>query len=259
MLGFGQGPTLWLFMATVSIRRIRVERHSRYVRLCLSRPDRYNAIDVATLRGLASLLDQARHDTVPLVISGDANLFSVGADIHELSSLTAHQAVTYSQLGHQVIEALEAWPGVTIAHLSGYALGAGLELALGCDVLTANSNVRIGLPGLAWALVPCMGGLRRMACRVGERFSSELFLQGAMLDSEQSLREHLIDRIIDNEQEVFALANDMSEYSPAAVRAIRSLRLERQGRIDAAAGSRMFSLPFASGECQRRLKALLAT
>ena len=98
-----------------------------------------------------------------------------------------------------------------------------------------------------------------MACRVGERFSSELFLQGAMLDSEQSLREHLIDRIIDDEQEVFALASDMSEYSSAAVRAIRSLRLERQGRIDAAAGSRMFSLPFASGECQRRLKALLAT
>lgn len=245
-------------MATVSIRRIHTERHSRYLRLSLSRPDRYNAIDSATLRGLASQLAEARHAAMPLVLSGQAELFSVGADINELSSLTAEQAELYSQLGHQVIEALEAWPGVTIAHLSGYALGAGLEIALGCDVITATPDVRIGLPGLAWALVPCMGGLRRMACRSSERFSSELFLQGAVLGAEQALHEHLVDRIVTEDEQVRALARDMSEYSSAAVKAIRSLRLDRQGRIDAVTGSRMFSLPFASGECQRRLKSLLA-
>jgi enoyl-CoA hydratase/carnithine racemase len=245
-------------MATVSIRRIRTERHSRYLRVSLSRPDRYNAIDSATLRSLLRQLDRARHDAVPLVLSGQAEQFSVGADINELSSLTAEQAELYSQLGHQVIEALEAWPGVTIAHLSGYALGAGLELALGCDVITATPDVRIGLPGLAWALVPCMGGLRRMACRSSERFSSELFLQGAVLGAEQAMRERLVDRIVTDEEQVKTLARDMSDYSASAVRAIRSLRLERQGRIDAITGSRMFSLPFASGECQRRLKALLA-
>ncbi len=245
-------------MATVSIRRITVERHARYLCLSLSRPDRYNAIDSATLRGLASLLDRAHQEALPLVLSGKAELFSVGADISELSSLSAHQAELYSQLGHRVIEALEAWPGVTIAHLSGYALGAGLELALGCDVITATPDVRVGLPGLAWALVPCMGGLRRMACRASERFSSELFLQGAVLGAEQSLREHLIDRIVSDESQVAELAHHMSDYSAAAVQAIRSLRLARQGRIDAITGSRMFSLPFASGECQRRLKALLA-
>lgn len=245
-------------MATVSIRRIQTERHSRYLRLSLSRPDRYNAIDSATLRSLLAQLDQARHAAMPLVLSGQVELFSVGADINELANLTAAQAELYSQLGHQVIEALEAWPGVTIAHLSGYALGAGLEIALGCDVITATPDVRIGLPGLAWALVPCMGGLRRMACRSSERFSSELFLQGAVLGAEQAMREHLIDRVVTDDEQVKSLARDMSEYSSSAVRAIRSLRLERQGRIDAVTGSRMFSLPFASGECQRRLKSLLA-
>ncbi len=245
-------------MATVSIRRIRVERRTRYLRLCLSRPDRFNAIDTVTLRGLASLLVEARREAIPLILTGDADLFSVGADINELASLTQQQALHYSQLGHQVLEALEAWPGVTIAHLSGYALGAGLELALGCDVITATPDVRLGLPGLAWALVPCMGGLRRMACRVNERFSSELFLQGAVLGAAQSLREHLIDRVVTDEHQVTALAREMGDYGPAAVQAIRSLRLERHGRIDQATGARMFSLPFASGECQRRLKALLA-
>jgi enoyl-CoA hydratase len=192
------------------------------------------------------------------VISGDADLFSVGADIAELSSLTDVQAAIFSRLGHQVLETLESWPGVTIAHLSGYALGAGLEIALGCDVIAATPDVRIGLPGLAWALVPCMGGLRRMACRASERFSSELFLQGAVLGADQALREQLIDRITADEPQLSSLIAEMAEYSPAAVKAIRSVRLARQGRIDAATGARMFSLPFASGECQRRLKALLA-
>lgn len=245
-------------MATVSISRIRVERHPQYLRLCLNRPDRYNAIDSATLRGLSNLLQPARQMAVPLVLSGDADLFSVGADIAELSSLTDVQAAIFSRLGHQVLETLESWPGVTIAHLSGYALGAGLEVALGCDVIAATPDVRIGLPGLAWALVPCMGGLRRMACRASERFSSELFLQGAVLGADQALHEHLVDRIIPDEPHLMALIAEMTEYSPSAVKAIRSVRLERQGRIDAATGARMFSLPFASGECQRRLKALLA-
>ncbi|HEX3140852.1 MAG TPA: enoyl-CoA hydratase/isomerase family protein [Rhizobacter sp.] len=246
-------------MATVSIRRIRLERHAHYLRLRLHRPDRYNAIDSATLRGLARQLEAARHEALPLVLAGEGDLFSVGADINELATLSESQATLYSRLGHQVIEALESWPGVTIAHLSGYALGAGLELALGCDVILASSDVRIGLPGLAWALVPCMGGLRRMACRASERFSSELFLQGAVLDAEHSLREHLIDRIVADEAQVDVFAYEMSSYSTSAVRAIRSLRLDRQGRIDSATGARMFSLPFASGECQRRLKALLAS
>ena len=245
-------------MATVSIRRIAVERHARYLSISLNRPNRYNAIDSATLRGLVSHLDQAHREAVPLLLSGSAELFSVGADINELSCLNADQAALYSQLGHRVVEALEAWPGVTIARLSGYALGAGLELALGCDVITATPDVRIGLPGLAWALVPCMGGLRRMACRASERFSSELFLQGAVLGARQCLREHLIDRIITDEGQITALVQEMSEYDTAAVHAIRSLRLERQGKIDPLSGARMFSLPFASGECQRRLKSLLA-
>lgn len=245
-------------MATVSVRRIQVERQPTHLRLSLSRPDRYNAIDSATLRGLAKRLERAHHEAIPLVLTGKAEMFSVGADINELASLTADQAEIYSQLGHRVLEALETWPGVTIAHLSGYALGAGLELALGCDVITATPDVRIGMPGLAWALVPCMGGLRRMACRASERFSSELFLHGAVLGAEQSLREHLIDRVITDEGQLTDLARAMGDYSSDAVQAIRSLRLGRQGRIDPLTGSHMFSLPFASGECQRRLKALLA-
>jgi enoyl-CoA hydratase/carnithine racemase len=245
-------------MATTSIQRIRLDRRAKFIRLSLCRAERYNAIDSATLRGLVRHLERYRHLEMPLILTGDADQFSVGADINELASLNGKQAAQFSELGHHVLEALENWPGVTIAHLNGYALGAGLELALGCDILVGTKDVRMGLPGLAWALVPCMGGLRRLACRASEQFSSELFLQGTVLSAQQALNHHLLDRLVDHEQQVAALARDMANYSPSAVNAIRSIRLQKQGHINSEVGARMFSLPFASGECQRRLNTLLS-
>ena len=245
-------------MATVSFRHVRTEHRHNYVRVIIDRSARYNALDSLALRSLVHLLDRERHQTLPLVLEGDGSVFSVGADINELASLGAQEAHDYSQLGHAVLAALEAWPGVTIAKLSGFVLGAGLELALGCDVLLGAHDVRLGLPGLAWALVPCMGGLRRLACRASEQFSSDLFLNGDVLDAERALAHRLIDRVIASDQEAYALAIAMSEYSPSAVRAIRSLRLDRHGMIDADIGARMFSQPFVSGECQKRLRGLLA-
>jgi enoyl-CoA hydratase/carnithine racemase len=245
-------------MSTVSTRLIHIERTRTCVRLRLGRPEHYNALDSLTLHSLQAFLTR-RMEALPLVLEGDPEFFSVGADITELARLDSQQASAYSRLGHEVVQALESWPGVTIAHVSGYALGAGLELLLGCDVLVGSHNARMGLPGLAWALVPCMGGLRRLACRVSESFSADLFLCGDMLDAEQALESGLLDRLVHHDLEVTALAAEMADYSAQAVQAIRSLRLERQGLIDTRVGSAMFSRPFANGECQKRLKQLLAS
>jgi enoyl-CoA hydratase/carnithine racemase len=67
-------------MATISIPRIRFDRRSQFVRLRLCRSERFNAIDSATLHGLIDHLTRHRHLQMPLVITGDAELFSVGAD-----------------------------------------------------------------------------------------------------------------------------------------------------------------------------------
>jgi enoyl-CoA hydratase len=245
-------------MNTVSIQRISATSRPGFLRLRLNRPERHNAIDSSMLHGLAKALAADRREAIPLVIEGDPEFFSVGADITEMSACDEGAASTYSRLGHQVIEAVESWPGVTIAHLRGYTLGVGLELALGCDLLVGGPNVSLGLPGLAWALVPCMGGLRRLACRVSESFSSELFLNGEVLDAGRAMAHGLINRIEPDEQALDRFVAQMAEWSPSAVAAVRSLRLDHQGVIDSCVGSRMFSQPFASGECQRRLKALLA-
>jgi enoyl-CoA hydratase/carnithine racemase len=243
-------------MSTVTSRLLQVERSRTCIHVRLARPDHYNALDGALLTCLHAFLTK-QVEPLPLILEGDPDFFSVGVDITEMAHVDATQAARYSHLGHEVVAALEHWPAVTTAFVSGYVLGAGLELVLGCDVIAGSATFRAGLPGLAWAMVPCLGGLRRLACRTSETFSADLFLTGDMVDAQQALKAGLIDRIVHHDLEVVAMAAEMGDFSPGAVQAIRSLRLEAQGPIDADLDSRMFARPFATGECQRRLRQLL--
>ena len=125
---------------------------------------------------------------LPLLLEGEGDVFSVGGDIADSRLRSPGEAIAYSRLGQVVVGLIEPWPAVTVARISGYALGTGLELALGCDVLVGTSDVRLGLPGLAWALVPCLGGLRRLSCRLTSELCSDLFLGGEVLEAPKCAR-----------------------------------------------------------------------
>ena len=239
---------------------VQFECSSGCARLRLCRPDHYNALDISTLAEILVILEEAAGMQTPLILSGEGQVFSLGCDVRELAGFSTESAATYSRLGQQVVRTLESWPGVTIAHLTGYALGTGLELALGCDLLVGAPGVRIGLPGLAWALVPCLGGLRRLHQRVGPEVSSDLFLRGHMLDAESALHAGLLNRIVLEDQEVTQLANSVADFSASAVSAIRELRLRHHGPADASSETieaDLFAQSFTNGECQRRLRSLL--
>ncbi len=244
-------------MAHPAVHPLLILREADRVRLRLQRVGRCNALDLATLRELAEVLAEGDPLHRPLVLDGDGGVFSLGADIRELAGFSGEQAVAYSLLGQRVVQLLEAWPGVTIAQLDNYALGTGLELALGCDVLIGHPAVRLGLPGLAWAMVPCFGGLRRLQQRVGPALATDLFLRGEVLDGEAGLFAGLLDRLVEDPASLNALVTMGGDFGPGAVSAIRSLRLDRHGQADAAREAAQFSAAFISGECQRRLRTLL--
>jgi enoyl-CoA hydratase/carnithine racemase len=235
-----------------------IEQDGPVVRLRLNRPERYNSIDRETLAALDHALIPASGESRPLLLEGSGPVFSLGADLREMAGFDADAATEYSRLGHQVVARLERWPGVTMAHLTGFVLGAGLELAVGCDVLVADSDLRLGLPGLAWAMMPCLGGLRRLSCRLSSKLCSDLFLRGRILDAREGLDAGLVDRICPDPVRVAELAMELAEFGPGAVRAIRDMRLQRQGLIDPEIEAELFSQPFRSGECQKRLLRLLA-
>ena len=245
-------------MGTPITSAVTYERTPHFVRVRLQRPDRYNVLDRHTLYELDRLLVPT-DPVLPLILEGDGGVFSLGVDIRELAGFDATTAAAYSRLGQRVVNRLESWPGVTVAWMQGYALGPGLELAVGCDVLVAEPGLRLGLPGLAWALMPCLGGMRRLASRLTAQACGDLFLKGRMLNAQEALQEGLVDRLVADPAAVESLATELGEFGPGAVMAIRALRLQRQGRINQKIEAQLFSQPFASGECQRRLRGLLAS
>jgi enoyl-CoA hydratase/carnithine racemase len=205
------------------------------------------------LLGVVAALAPDRRRPLPLVIEGDARCFSVGHDLAELRRFDGTAAVAYSRLGHQAVDALEQWPGVTIALIRGPCLGPGLELALGCDLILAGPGSRFGLPGLALGLMPCMGGLRRLAARCGPEVVRDLFLAGRTLGPRLALRRGLADRMAGAALTAEACAQRWGRWDPGAVLAIRGIRLHRIGHVDAGAEADLFAHGFATGECQRRL------
>jgi enoyl-CoA hydratase/carnithine racemase len=223
--------------------------------LRLDRQSSGNALDTALLVSLIDVLDRSDQPTVPLLLTGGADLFSVGCDLPELSQFDAYAATAYAHLGHQAVAALERWPGVTVAVVDGPCLGAGLELALGCDIIIATPQASFGLPGLALALLPCLGGLRRLGCRLPPGLGTRMFLGGQLLDGRQAWAAGLADRLADDHHLAAAAVLDHRDWTVSAVRAIRSLRLDRQGPIDPGPEADLFARAFADGECQRRLRA----
>ena len=245
-------------MARAQCHPVNIVRAPGLLRLRLARGDRYHALDLATLQALAGALAPPVGPAPILILEGEQGVFSVGPDIAQLAAMNGANAAAFSRLAHTVAELIEAWPAPTIANLAGYCLGSALELALACDVLIAQSGVRLGLPGLAWAMVPCAGGLRRLAQRVDGETTSRLFLNGEVLEGEAALRIGLLDRLSESPDACDTLAAELGEFGPNAVEAIRSIRLKRQGAIDSGTEAALFAQPFTSGECQKRLKALLA-
>ncbi len=244
-------------MTSIVPASVRSRRHAGALQVTITRDGRYNAIDRATLRGLVRSLARERARGGVLVLSGAGDLFSVGPDIAELAMIGADEAAEFSRLAHEVVAALESWPAPTVAWLQSYALGSALELALACDVLVGSQDVRLGLPGLAWAMVPCMGGLRRLSQRISAEHATRLFLSGDVVDGRQAVSMRLLDRLAAESSDLDRLVRELGEYSPSAVHAIRSLRLERLGPQDAEAEVALFAQPFTTGECQRRLRGLL--
>lgn len=237
---------------------VRSSRRQGVLIACLTRDQRYNALDRGTLRALLRLLQRERTAGGPLVLTGSGPLFSVGPDIAELAALDGEAAASYSRLGHEVVEAIEAWPGPTLAWLQGYCLGSALELALACDVLTGTEDLRLGLPGLAWAMVPCMGGLRRLSMRVGSESATRLFLSGDVINGRQARAQGLLNRLVPDPGDAERLALEIDELGLSAVLAMRQMRLHQLGPQDHEAEVALFAQPFATGECQRRLRQLLA-
>jgi enoyl-CoA hydratase len=133
--------------------------------------------------------------------------------------LTRADAVELMRYGQRVFGAIEALPMPTIAAISGYALGGGLELALACDIRIATPTSILGQPEITLANLPGWGGTQRLPRAIGESAALDLILSGRRIDGVEALRLGLVTRLADDAiAAAYSLAAEIGAHAPKAAR-----------------------------------------
>jgi enoyl-CoA hydratase len=178
---------------------VRVERPAGGIAVVtLSRPDRLNAIGMATLAALDRVLvDLERDDAVrAFVVTGEGRAFCAGADIDELAGLEgAAGFARFLRAFTDVLDRLEQHPTPSIAAIDGVALGGGLELALACDLRVASDTARLGVPEIKLGLLPGAGGTQRLPRLLPRGVALQLLLTGNPLTAVDAHRLGLVNEL----------------------------------------------------------------
>ncbi|MSO57774.1 MAG: 3-hydroxyacyl-CoA dehydrogenase [Thermoleophilia bacterium] len=140
-----------------------------------------------------------------LVVTGKPHVFAAGADVTMFAGITPEQARAGGRAGHELFARIRALPFPTLAAVNGVCLGAGLELALHCDVRAVSRSARhLGFPEVFLGLFPAWGGTQLVPRLVGAAAAVKLIIdnplkQNRMIDGAEvhriGLCEHLLEPV----------------------------------------------------------------
>jgi len=179
---------------------LRLDRRDGVLWVTINRPDKLNALNVATVAELARAADEAAADSsvhaVVLTGAGD-KAFVAGADITELSTLGPEEAKEFGLRGQAVFAKLERMAKPVIAAVNGYALGGGCELAMACHLRIAATNAVFGQPEVKLGLIPGYAGTQRLPRLVGRGRALELLITGRNVSADEALSIGLVNRVVE--------------------------------------------------------------
>ena len=172
----------------------------RVAYVTLNRPGQLNAVNTDLVEGLCFSLDRAIADEADAVIlSGKGRSFCAGHDFKEVvvseSDSAARQRIERLQ---DVTRKIQQIPAPVIAAVHGYALGAGCEFALCCDMIVAHTGSIFGFPEVEVGLAVTGGISRLLPAIVGPAKAKELILLGVRFDAPEGVRLGLVNAVSDD-------------------------------------------------------------
>jgi 2-(1,2-epoxy-1,2-dihydrophenyl)acetyl-CoA isomerase len=187
--------------------------------LTLNRPDRLNAFSPAMLSDLGEALQRLSADAAvgAVVISGAGRGFCAGGDVKTMPSRAAQgfeERVEGLRRMHQLPLLLRTMPKVVIAMVNGPAVGAGLGLAMACDLRIAGHSARFGTGFAGVGYSGDFGGSWTLTRLVGTAKARELYLLGEIIDAETAHSLGLVSRVVEDDalrDETAALARRIAD------------------------------------------------
>jgi|SRR5580698_4952288 enoyl-CoA hydratase len=134
----------------------------------------------------------------PLVITGNDNFFSAGADLNEIAALDGPEALEFSKMGQTLTRLVDDFPAPVTGAISGYCMGGGFDLALACRYRIASPHAVFGHRGAALGLMTGWGGTQRMPRLIGKGGALHLLIAAERISAADALRIGLVDALADD-------------------------------------------------------------
>jgi len=205
----------------------RTEGHIAII--TLNRPEAKNAFTPEMINLWRQSLEQTRVDdnVRVIVVTGKGDTFCSGGDIRDMAAgkLRSLDMKKFLWEGvHRIVFTLEDLDKPIIAAINGAAMGAGLDMAIMCDLRVCSDKARLGESYILLGLVPGDGGAYFLPRLVGLAKALELFLTGDVLSAQEAMEIGLVNRVVPHDrlmEEALLLAEKIASKPPLAIRMMK--------------------------------------
>ncbi|MCD4746000.1 MAG: enoyl-CoA hydratase/isomerase family protein [Bacteroidales bacterium] len=230
----------------------------------ISRPEAMNALNIRFFQEMDDIISliSGNSEIKVMIITGEGKAFVAGADIAEMVDMNPEQGTAFSKTGQNTFRSLEKLEIPVIAAINGFALGGGLELAMGCDFRIASSKAKFGQPEVNLGLIPGYAATQRLPRLVGLADALYLLMTADLINAADALRIGLVQKVVEPEllmEEVMKIAKNIASKGPKAVRKVKAV--SRNGMLsDFNTGCNLESEEFGSlfgDEGEKGMRAFL--
>ncbi len=221
---------------------VLVEKSGGVALVTMNRPDRLNALNPALIFGLADQLESLAGDREVrcIVLTGAGRAFSAGGDIGGMGEraepLSYEEGVEEQQRMHRSTALLHGMRKPTIAMVNGHAVGAGLSLALACDIRIAGESAKFGTAFMRVGFSGDFGGTWLLTKIAGTAKARELYFSADILSAEDAQRLGLANRVVPDaelHEQTLALARQIASGPSVAYGYMKeNLNLSEYARLD---------------------------
>jgi enoyl-CoA hydratase len=175
---------------------VQVTRRENATWIGVHRPDKRNALDLATSRDLRQAFEdaQAAGPTVLVLHSTTPGIFVAGTDIGDLAKRGVEEAL--NPVNVRLFEQLSSFRWPTVAVIDGPAFGGGLELALACDLRVGTPAARFASPEPSLGIMAGAGGNHRVSNLAGLAVARRMIYAGDVVEADEALACGLLDRLV---------------------------------------------------------------
>ena len=196
----------------MNYKTIELRFEKSVANLTLNRPEALNALNLEMGRELIDAFGRITAEGARCVLlTGNGRAFCAGGDVKAMASGDRVDEFFADALEmiHRAIATLAAYPRVVIAAINGFASGAGMNLALACDLRIAGESARFNEAFVRIGAVPDCGGTYHLPRIVGWSRAAELMLLGDMLDAHEAERLGIVTRVV-ADTELIGVATELA-------------------------------------------------